>query len=258
MVNRVFDVQKSQSTLFAELLAVARRQGHRKVAIEDAEGQILNFGRLVLGSRILGSKIAAFTEFGERVGVLLPNAAGLAVTLFGLNAYGRVAGMLNFTAGPRNLEAAVKTGPLPIVLTSRRFIRLANLESLVAALEKVEVRPGVRVDIRYLEDVRESITLADKLAAMVTASRAAARHRKLGIKPNDIAVILFTSGTEGAPKGVALTNANLLANANQIFAHAAGMLTPDDIVLNPLPMFHSFGLTAATLMPLLNGLKVVL
>ena len=258
MVNPGFDRKSAETTLFAELLAQANCQGRRTLAIEDADGQVLSYGRLVLGARVLGRKIERLAAPEERVGVLLPNAAGLVVTIFGLNAFSRTVGLLNFTAGPRNLTAAIKAGPLPVILTSRRFIKLANLEALIEELEKVEVVPGQRIRIHYLEDVRETITLADKVSAMITAPVAARQHKKLGMRSDDIAVILFTSGTEGTPKGVALTNTNLIANASQIFAHAAGMLTPEDIVLNPLPMFHSFGLTAGTLMPLLNGLRVVL
>ncbi len=258
MVNSEFDHQPTETTLFTALLNQAKRGGKKKEAIEDNDAQTLSYGRLILGARVLGRKIDALAQPGERIGVLLPNAAGMVVTLFGLNAFGRTAGLLNFTAGPRNVAAAIQTGPLPVVLTSRRFIKLANLEPLIKDLEKVEVTPGRPVAIHYLEDVRETISLTDKLSAIASSPRALAQHQRTAMKFDDIAVILFTSGTEGAPKGVALTNQNLIANAMQIYRHADGMLTPKDIVLNPLPMFHSFGLTAATLMPLLNGLKVVL
>lgn len=258
MVISEFDHQPTETTLFTALLNQAKRGGKKKEAIEDNDAQTLSYGRLILGARVLGRKIDALAQPGERIGVLLPNAAGMVVTLFGLNAFGRTAGLLNFTAGPRNVAAAIQTGPLPVVLTSRRFIKLANLEPLIKDLEKVEVTPGRPVAIHYLEDVRETISLTDKLSAIASSPRALAQHQRTAMKFDDIAVILFTSGTEGAPKGVALTNQNLIANAMQIYRHADGMLTPKDIVLNPLPMFHSFGLTAATLMPLLNGLKVVL
>lgn len=253
-----FDAAACDNTLFGELIRQTRRHGKNRPAIEDNDGQTLSYDRLLLGARILGQKIEALARPGERIGVLLPNAAGLVVTLFGLNAHGRTAGMLNFTAGARNIAAAIQTGPLPVVLTSRRFIKLANLEPLIEALTPVEVTPGKKVRIYFLEDIRETITTRDKLKGLLTAPFAHRGFGKQNMKPDDLAVILFTSGTEGSPKGVALTNKNLIANAKQIFQHASGMLTKDDVVFNPLPMFHSFGLTAATLMPLLNGMKVVL
>lgn len=253
-----FDVSATRATLFQALLDCAGKYPRSHVALEDADQQKLSYGRLVLGARILGKKIHNLANSGDAVGVLLPNAAGMVVTIFGLNAYGRTAGLLNFTSGFRNLKSAIQTGPLPVVLTSRRFIKLANLEGLLDQLKTVDVQPGQKVAIHFLEDIRESITLKDKLAAMATGPFARAKHAKFKMNSDDTAVILFTSGTEGTPKGVALSNANLLSNAFQIFAHSDGMLRPDDVIFNPLPMFHSFGLTAATLMPLLNGLKTVL
>jgi acyl-[acyl-carrier-protein]-phospholipid O-acyltransferase/long-chain-fatty-acid--[acyl-carrier-protein] ligase len=166
--------------------------------------------------------------------------------------------MLNFTAGSRNLVSAVKTGPLPVVVTSRRFVETAKLEDVLAAISETELAPGRRVRVLYLEDVRKRIGAIAKLTGLARSKSAAATHRRHRLAPHKPAVILFTSGTEGAPKGVALSNVNLVANALQIFAHAGGMLTPADTAFNPLPMFHSFGLTAGTTMPLLNGLKVVL
>ncbi len=258
MVPPAFDPESAQQTLFEALVGAARKFRKRGPVVRDAERLDLTYSRLILGALVLGDRIARMTQPHESVGVMLPNVAGAVVTLFGLNAFGRTAAMLNFTAGPRNLVLALRTGPVPVVLTSRRFVETAKLEDVIAAMETAEPVRGRRTRIVYLEDVRASIRLADKI-------RAAARQlfprrvvTRSGMQPSSPAVILFTSGTEGAPKGVVLTNANLIANARQILAHAGGMLTPADIVFNPLPMFHSFGLTAATVMPLLGGMKVVL
>lgn len=253
-----FDPSTLAPTLFSALLAAKARHGAAKVVLEDAERQTLTYGRLVLGSLVLGGKLAALTRPGEAAGILLPNVNALVVTLFGLNAYGRTAAMLNFTAGVRNLSAALRTGPVRTVVTSRRFVETAKLEDVVASLAETEVEPGKRARIVYLEDIRKTIGTTDKIAGAARAAVAPLWHRRQDMRADRVAVILYTSGTEGTPKGVALTNRNLLANSAQIFTHAGGMLTPADVVMNPLPMFHSFGLTAATLMPLLNGLKVVL
>ena len=253
-----FDPKNTELTLFSALLAAAHRHGSGKPVLEDAERTPLTYKRLILGALVLGSKLADETQRSENVGVLLPNVNGLAVTLFGLNAYGRVAAMLNFTAGVKNLRSAVQTAQVRTVVTSRRFIDMAKLEDVVAGLAETESTPGKRVRIVYLEDVRRGIGSKDKLTGVARSLFVARFHRRHALRPDQPAVILFTSGTEGAPKGVVLSNRNLVANAQQIFAHAGGMLTADDIVMNPLPMFHSFGLTAASLMPLLNGMKVVL
>lgn len=258
MLSEQFDVSQCQKTLFEALLDQSALRGSKTEIVEDADGQTLSYQRLILGSWVLGDKLIQGTRPGDAIGVLLPNVAGLVVTLFGLNAHRRTAALLNFTAGLRNLKAAVQTAPLCRIITSRRFITAAGLEDVVAGLAKETSRSGEPVEIVCLEDVRKSIGLRDKLAGAISAFCSRSKHRHFEGRTDDIAVILFTSGTEGIPKGVALSNANLVANASQIFAHAGNMLTPSDIVMNPLPMFHSFGLTAGTLMPLLNGMKVVL
>jgi acyl-[acyl-carrier-protein]-phospholipid O-acyltransferase/long-chain-fatty-acid--[acyl-carrier-protein] ligase len=106
--------------------------------------------------------------------------------------------------------------------------------------------------------VRASLGIFDKLTGALRAAFAERIYRAAPEKADKPAVILFTSGTEGAPKGVVLTNANLIANAKQSIAHLSSVLVPGEILLNPLPIFHSFGLTAGTVVPLLAGVKCVL
>jgi acyl-[acyl-carrier-protein]-phospholipid O-acyltransferase/long-chain-fatty-acid--[acyl-carrier-protein] ligase len=253
-----FDADACRTTLFDALRDAARRHGPGKVVLEDAERQTLTYKRLILAALVLGRRLKDETEPHAAVGLLLPNVNGLVVTLFGLNAYGRTAGLLNFTAGARNIVSAVKTGPLPLVVTSRRFVEAAKLDDIIEALAATEWAPGRRVRLLYLEDVRKTIGPRDKLAGALASLMPGLATRRARPRPEDTAVILFTSGTEGQPKGVALTNINLVANARQIFTHATGALSAADTAMNPLPMFHSFGLTAGTLMPLLNGMKTVL
>jgi len=253
-----FDVAASRTTLFGALLDTIDRHGGDRPALEDVERQPLTYARLVLGALVLGKKLADGTRRGEYVGVLLPNVNGLAVTVFGLNAFGRVPAVLNFSAGLKNLRSAVETGALRRIVTSRRFISTAKLEDTIEALKKIETAPGKPVEIVYLEDVRKTIGAVDKIRGLVQSRMARRIHRRHALGPDQAAVVLFTSGTEGVPKGVVLTNANLVANARQILIHAADFMSEKDIVFNPLPMFHSFGLTAATLMPLFAGMKIVL
>ena len=145
------------------------------------------------------------------------------------------------------LEAALKAAKVKRVVTAHRFIELGKFEALEAWLKE-------RVEVVYLEDIREHLSLGDKLAAGLGSMfpSLVAAHPL----PNSPAVILFTSGTEGEPKGVALSHANILANVEQVRAHVPFFET--DIVFNPLPTFHSFGLTVGSFMPLYLGLKTVL
>jgi acyl-[acyl-carrier-protein]-phospholipid O-acyltransferase / long-chain-fatty-acid--[acyl-carrier-protein] ligase len=253
-----FDPAQAQKSLFAGLLQAASSNGHDKVILEDAEGTLLSYEQLVLASLVLGGKIARRTHPGETVALLLPNAVGLVVTLFGLNAYGRVAAVLNFTAGKKNLTSALRTGRIRTVLTSRRFLDAAKLQDLADALAATEWAPGKKVRILALEDVRSSLNILDKLAGAARAAIAGRFGHGSAKDADKPAVVLFTSGTEGAPKGVVLTNFNLLANTYQMLDHMRAILGPKQILLNPLPMFHSFGLTAATFAPLFAGVKVIL
>jgi acyl-[acyl-carrier-protein]-phospholipid O-acyltransferase/long-chain-fatty-acid--[acyl-carrier-protein] ligase len=172
---------------------------------------------------------------------------GSVLTVFALSAYGRVPAMLNFTAGLQSLEAALKAAEITRVITARRFIALGKFEELEAWL-------AARVQLIYLEDVRENLSLRDKAAAALGA----VLPRAVAVPPGagDPALILFTSGTEGEPKGVALSHGNILANVEQVRAHIPFYQT--DVVFNPLPTFHSFGLTVGALMPLYLGIKSVL
>ncbi|MFC4173168.1 AMP-binding protein [Microvirga sp. GCM10011540] len=246
-----FDLSSTRKTLFGALLDARDRFGRNKIALEDLERQPISFGRLVLASLVLGRKLAGLTAPREHVGVLLPNVQGIAVTLFALNAFGRVPAFLNFTAGIVNLKAACEVAEVGTIVTSRRFVEQGKLDDVVSALEE-----GRR--IVWLEDVRATITSFDKLRGLVDSWMARRVHAKAGLSPDDAGVLLFTSGSEGKPKGVVLSNANLVANAYQVKAHAGDVLTPDDVFFNPLPIFHSFGLTAGLLTAILNGMKSVL
>jgi acyl-[acyl-carrier-protein]-phospholipid O-acyltransferase/long-chain-fatty-acid--[acyl-carrier-protein] ligase len=246
-----FTPAEARITLFRALIKASARHGKARIALEDPERKPLSYGNLILGALVLGRKLAAATQAGERVGLLLPNVQGMAVTLFGLLAYGRVPALLNFTAGVKNLKAAAELAELKTIVTSRRFVDQAKLDDELAVLGE-----GRRVI--YLEDVRKQITSLDKAIGALQSLVPGLAHRAYEVEPDAPAVVLFTSGTEGKPKGVVLSHANLVSNAQQIFALAAGFLSERDIIMNPLPVFHSFGLTAGLLMPLLHAMKVVL
>ncbi|MGB6231742.1 MAG: AMP-binding protein, partial [Litorimonas sp.] len=167
--------------------------------------------------------------------------------LLAIHVAGRVPAMMNFTAGARNLRAAAETAPFKTVVTARKFVELGGLEDLIAEIKGF-------AEVVYLEDVREGLGLVDKLRAVLGPVLPGLFLPKAS--PDDTGIILFTSGTEGAPKGVVLTHANILANIEQIEEHVE--ILPTDIFFNPLPTFHCYGLTAGTLWPVFSGRPVVL
>ncbi len=241
---RAFDPRLGQRSLFDALIDAAEEHGAKKPILEDQDRKPLAYRDLIRASFALGGKLARRTQAGERVALLLPSSAGAAVTFFALQAIGRTPTMLNFTAGARNLKAALNLAQARLILTSRRFVAQARLEELIAELEAVG-------EVVYLEDVRASIGPADKLYAL--AAGAAPRLFRKAMKPDDIGVILFTSGSFAAPRGVVLTQANIVANALQVGAVID--IDPAWVLFNPLPVFHSLGLTAGVLLPILCGVK---
>jgi acyl-[acyl-carrier-protein]-phospholipid O-acyltransferase / long-chain-fatty-acid--[acyl-carrier-protein] ligase len=245
--------------LFGALLTAAQRYGASTPILEDQDRAPLSYSRLILGALVLGKVFEAETVRGEMVGVMLPNVNASAVTLFGLSAYGRVPALLNFTAGVRNLVAALQIGEIETLVTSRRFIDQARLDETLEAVLTETRAAGRHIRVLYLEDVRAALTSFDKAMGVVRRLFAGMVHARHALSPDEAGVLLFTSGSEGAPKGVVLSNANLLANVLQIEAHIGRPpLGPDQIIMNPLPIFHSYGLTGGLLLGLMGGMKVVL
>ncbi|MGY3222656.1 acyl-[acyl-carrier-protein]-phospholipid O-acyltransferase/long-chain-fatty-acid--[acyl-carrier-protein] ligase [Bradyrhizobium sp. USDA 4512] len=242
MINAMVQNAMLDHTLFEGLGHAYRDRDTGKPIIEDALGTKLTYRKLILGAQVLSRKLEQGTAVGENVGVLLPNSAGVAVVFMALQTIGRVPAMLNFSAGPVNVLAAMKAAQVKTVLTSQAFIEKGKLDKLIAAL-------AGQARVVYLEDVRAGIGLADKVAGF----RAGIAPR-VARKANDPAVILFTSGSEGTPKGVVLSHRNILANAAQALARVDA--NANDKVFNVLPVFHSFGLTGGMMMPILGGIPI--
>lgn len=237
------DPSAGDESLFDALIAARARYGDKEI-LEDQDRKPLTYTGLIRAAFVLGRKIAAMTRPAERVGILLPSSMGVVVTFFGLHAFGRVPVMLNFTSGQRNLKAAIEAAGVRKILCARRFVEQARLEDLIAQLDAV-------AEIVWLDDVRESIGLQDKLFGLMAGLMP--KRFRVETQPDDPGVVLFTSGSFGAPKGVLLSQKNLVANARQVNAHIP--LDPNWVMFNPLPTFHCFGLTGGVILPILNGLK---
>ncbi|MFO1236386.1 MAG: AMP-binding protein [Alphaproteobacteria bacterium] len=243
-----YDETRTEMSIFDALLKARRDFGASKEILWDGnDDRKLTYDEVVRAAFALGHALKKITAKGEHVGIMLPSSAGAVIAFFALHAYGRIPAMLNFTAGERAVKAALKLGRIKTVLTAKRFIEIGKLEDLVEDLKGVS-------NLVYLDDLRENLTLGDKLTALFGSKLPGLF--KVRVKPVDPGVILFTSGTEGDPKGVVLSHQNVLANVEQVRCHIE--LTEDDIVFNPLPTFHCFGLTVGAILPMIVGVKEIL
>jgi acyl-[acyl-carrier-protein]-phospholipid O-acyltransferase / long-chain-fatty-acid--[acyl-carrier-protein] ligase len=233
-------------TLFEALLEAQVRYGIKSRMVQDPtthEASYRNLLKQIIGISYIITKI---TQKKERVGVLLPNATITVATIFGLSVKNRIPAMLNYTAGTKGLICAITAAEIKTIITSRKFIRKGKLDYLLDEIKGVKWC--------FLEDLRQTLTLKDKLYVLV--HHYIPRLVKHSQTSDDEALVLFTSGSEGNPKGVVHSHASLLANVEQI--RTVIDPTPADRFMSALPLFHAFGITAGLFLPLFSGSRTFL
>ncbi|WP_396641994.1 AMP-binding protein [Methylomonas sp. 2B] len=245
MTEMMFASSHYRQTIFSALLEARTIHGGKHRVAEDLDRKPLNYDALVTRSIIVGKLLRNISTSGDQVGVLLPNSAKTLCVILGLQLYGRVPAMLNYSIGATGMKSACRTGIVKTVVSSRRFIELAHLQTEAQALSE-------QVNLVYLEDLAAGVNAFAKIIGFIQAKTADYWYDHRRCSPDDAAVVLFTSGSEGEPKGVVLSHGNIIANHKQLKARIN--FNPQDVVLNFLPMFHSFGFTVGTMLPVLNGM----
>ena len=246
MSEMVFRTTSTDRTIFQMTVDAALEYGPKHIALEDPIAGPMTYKRTLIGARVLGVKLMPLAPLGGKIGVMLPTSVGCVVTLLGLMSAGRVVAMVNFSAGAAAIKSAGRAAQFDTILTSRAFVEKGKLGKLVTDI-------GQTFKIVYLEDIRAKMTTLDKLRGALSWKRPVVRPKTPFGGADEPAAVLFTSGSEGKPKGVVLSHRNMLSNA----AQARSMIDfgRDDIVFNALPMFHALGLTDGMIVPLVFGVK---
>jgi acyl-[acyl-carrier-protein]-phospholipid O-acyltransferase/long-chain-fatty-acid--[acyl-carrier-protein] ligase len=244
MSDLIYRTTPTGRTVVEAVIESAKIHGQNWLAIEDPVSGQFTYKRLLTAVSVLGRKLMPLAREGGTLGVMLPTSNGAVVTLLAVMSAGRVPAMINFTAGAANILGGCRAAQLDTILTSRTFVERGRLDNLVATLAK-DVR------IVFLEDIRATIGLGDKLRGLFGRNKPLVARQ-----PDDWGIVLFTSGTEGLPKGVVLSHRNMLTNVAQVAARID--FGREDKLFNALPVFHSFGFTGGIVLPLISGVPVYL
>jgi acyl-[acyl-carrier-protein]-phospholipid O-acyltransferase/long-chain-fatty-acid--[acyl-carrier-protein] ligase len=216
-----------------------------KTAIADTTSGALSYFKALVGSIVFTRKLKKVLGKEEMIGVLVPPSVGGVLTNIALTMLGRVPVNLNYTATNETLESCARQCGIKQVLTSRKFLeRLTQLKP-----------PG---EVIFLEDIKESVKGSDRIVAMLLALFVPTwlldrMHSQAYKVEDDLATIIFSSGSEGDPKGVMLTHRNVISNSEcvlEVFPH-----DKDSVIIGYLPFFHSFGFTVTVWLTLCNGIK---
>jgi acyl-[acyl-carrier-protein]-phospholipid O-acyltransferase / long-chain-fatty-acid--[acyl-carrier-protein] ligase len=236
VMQEMLFASQATKTLFGALLDAIEIHGRKTRLVEDMRQVEENYGELLKKGLALGRLVEKISAQDETVGVLMPNVSNTVCLIFGMSAMRRMPAMLNYTAGTQGMSNACVAAGIKTIITSRQFLETANLEDIVAAI------PNVR--LVYLEDLRSRFSILDKVWLMAYALPFPSLAQKSS-SPEKPAAVLFTSGSEGKPKGVVLSHSAILANVAQLLAVID--FSPNDKFFITLPLFHAFGFSGSIL-----------
>jgi acyl-[acyl-carrier-protein]-phospholipid O-acyltransferase / long-chain-fatty-acid--[acyl-carrier-protein] ligase len=246
MSEMMFESSDYKETLFQSLINASKTYGKKAIIMQDIDNNSANYRSILLKSFIVAKLIKRDSAPGEKIGLMMPGMVGSAISFFGIQAAGRVPAMINFTAGYSNVVSSCQTATVKTIYTSRKFVKRAELSGLVDAV----IEAGITVI--YMEDLRQHITPLLKVQCLIATVFPQSYYETICANRDDLdtAVILFTSGTEGKPKAVALSHRNIQANRCQVASRID--FNPYDCAFNALPLFHSFGLTGTLIMSMIG------
>lgn len=262
MINAANKTENSTQTMFTAFKQASVNYGYDKICAEDIQFKPVTYRKLQLNALILGKKLSKFekeaqivetiNQAGEKqleiqgvIAIMLPNALASLTALLGLTAFNRAIAPLNVGSGSESMLDCCQATGIQKVISSKLFVQKARMESIVERMSQ-------QVEFVWLEDIAKQISLLDKIKGILNLWF----DRKLPgtlCSPDNPFLVIFTSGSEGKPKGCVHTHRSILSNISQI--KSVNDFNPGDCVMNAMPMFHSFGLTGGTLMPLLCGAR---
>jgi acyl-[acyl-carrier-protein]-phospholipid O-acyltransferase/long-chain-fatty-acid--[acyl-carrier-protein] ligase len=249
MVRQQFDVEMAfgATNILAAVTETASNHPGQ-IILQDATLQTLTYRKLMVGADVLAQALRGAVTGGDRVGLLLPNVNATPMVILALWSLGKVPAVLNFSSGTPTMLACAELAGLKQIVTSHVFLDRTkiNADDLVKA----------GIGLIYLEEIDAGIASSRKFLTLLRHVCHLPPASPGSPAASSTAVIVFTSGSEGVPKGVELTHGNLLANIRQMLAVTD--ITDGDRLFNCLPLFHSFGLTIGTFLPLVRGIYIFL
>ncbi len=231
------------ATLGSSFLRLCKEH-RRKILFKDSTGKAVSYGKALKGAFVLGRYLSRWGD--KNVGIMLPNLTVTALILMGLQVYRKTPAMLNYASGPGALAHAMDLADLNTIVSSRQFLQRIKLSDSVFAGRRVV----------YLEDLQKEIGPGAKVRGVLRSLFPGGHARMEPGEHKETACILFTSGSEGVPKGVCLSHENIITNVHQALSRID--VRENDYILNALPIFHSFGLTVGIIIPMFAGAKAFL
>jgi acyl-[acyl-carrier-protein]-phospholipid O-acyltransferase/long-chain-fatty-acid--[acyl-carrier-protein] ligase len=221
------------------------------VAIIEGDKKKISVAQLLGSVLLVRRKLKALLKNQQNIGIVLPSSAGGVLANLAMLCLGKTIVNLNYTVSADSFDSAIHQASIKTIITSRLFVK------------KLEDRGfnilSPNTQLIYLEDLitkkSKPYIMAYALLAKLMPTILIKRFYIKSVNVNSTAAILFSSGSEGCPKGIKLSHANILSNINQV-VEVIG-LESKDIMLNALPLFHAFGLTITTMLPLIKGVPVL-